>query len=270
MERKVLYTSESKYCSESFEVDDKYAYVVRKYDKPYMDMLIRLDEVYRQNRGSIEINDEEQKAIVVDIAKSYLNFISIEESPYIFGDVYYKVELLKGKHILDGSNTIEICDAFLSPAIITDKQVLAFKWDICDSEWYIRNIQAYVTDEHKADFIQMLSFQKMFLGCIFSTRNCLDALCDVLDLLEKEDKKHKKHTYIFKDTTGYYMIGRTKNLPQRYCNVRVGNTTLDVVCHLDGDYTNQIHKDFAHRKIEGIWFDLTQDDIDKIKNYQNK
>lgn len=266
MERKVLYTEDFKYFSQTFEVDDEYAYLVFRYDKNYMDTIMQVNRVYSKNDGYIEITDEEQKEVVVNIAKNYPNFISIEKSPLIFGDVYHKVEELKDNGILDNNHTIEICDAFLFPAMMSDDKIIAFRWDICDSDWYIKNIQAYVADEYKADFVRMLSFYKLLCPCL-TTKECLSALYDILISLKKEKQKQ---TYIFKDTTGYYMIGHTKNVPQRYGNVRVGNTTLKMVCHLNGNYASQIHKTFAHKKVEGIWFELTQDDLDKIKNFQNK
>lgn len=266
MDRKVLYTEDLKYCTKILEVDEDNAYMVFKYKKSTMDIIIRLHEVYCENSGSFEIESNEQKDLVIDIAKQYTNFISIEESPSVFGDVYYKVHSLKKYGILDDNHTEEICEAFLSPALENDKEVIALKWDICNSEWYFMNIQSYIKSEYRADFVRMLSFYKLLCPHL-STKECFAALYDILLSLKNEKQKH---TYIFKDTTGYYMIGHTKNIPQRYGNVRVGNTTLEMVCHLNGDYANHIHKTFAHKKIEGIWFDLTQDDLNKIKNFQNK
>lgn len=264
--RKVLYTSGLKYCTQTLEVDDKNAYIVFKYEKPIIDLFFRLQEVYQQNKGYIVIENDEQKAIAIDIANHYQNYISINESPSVFGDVYHKIETLKIYGILDNSNTTDICNAFLSPALTTEKEVLALKWDICNSDWYITNIQDCVADEYKADFIRMLSFYKLLYNTL-STQQCLSALCDILISIKEEGKKH---TYIFKDMTGYYMIGHTKNVPQRYDNVHVGNTTLEMVCRLDGDYASQIHKMFANKKIEGIWFDLTNGDIDKIKELERE
>lgn len=263
--KKVLYTSDLRYCVQTLEVDEENAYVVFKYEKPVMDLILRLHEVYCENKGNIHIKNEGEKEIVIDIAKHYQNFISIEESPSVFGDVYHKIEVLKNYGILDNSTTTDICDAILSPALTTESEVLALKWDMCTSDWYIKNIQAYIADEYKADFIIMLSFYKVLFSTCISTQQCLSALYDILNSIKKEGKKH---TYVFKDTTGYYMIGHTKNVPQRYENVRVGNTTLELVCHLDGDYASQIQKKFAHKKVEGIWFDLTHCDIDIIKDLE--
>lgn len=80
-----------------------------------------------------------------------------------------------------------------------------------------------------------------------------------------KNETKKAVTYIMTDKSGYYKIGRTKSLKERYRALKVGNPTLKLVGSIIDDVENKLHSDYANKNVDGEWFALSETDIRNIK-----
>lgn len=72
-------------------------------------------------------------------------------------------------------------------------------------------------------------------------------------------------TYIMTDKSGYYKIGKTKLLKERYKTLKVGNPTLKLIGYIVDNVESKLHNAYANKNISGEWFALSEADIRNIK-----
>jgi hypothetical protein len=75
-------------------------------------------------------------------------------------------------------------------------------------------------------------------------------------------------TYIIKSNVSgdLYKIGRTKDLQNRLQQIRgsMPNVRFIVVFCIDGDFEDTLHKQFADKRVDREWFELSDDEIMSI------
>lgn len=88
-------------------------------------------------------------------------------------------------------------------------------------------------------------------------------------ILKEYSHKHKDvksyHTYVIKDKSGLFKIGKSEDVGQRIKNLSVGNPSIELVCEINRDVESELQKFFESRRVCGEWFSLSNDDISLIK-----
>lgn len=77
------------------------------------------------------------------------------------------------------------------------------------------------------------------------------------------------HVYILKSELGVYMIGRTKNLETTINQLQASPLRFELVhsiaCEDDSKYEQELHIRFRNKRKTGNWFELTDHDIEELK-----
>lgn len=88
-------------------------------------------------------------------------------------------------------------------------------------------------------------------------------------ILKKYNYKHKDarsyHTYVMKDRSGLFKIGKSEDVRRRIKKLSVGNSSIELVCEINRDVESELHKCFKSKRVRGEWFSLSNDDISLIK-----
>ena len=71
-------------------------------------------------------------------------------------------------------------------------------------------------------------------------------------------------TYVIKDGSGLYKIGKSSNMRSRMKNFLTGNPTVEVVLIINADVEKELHSKFSKKHFRGEWFRLTKKDIATI------
>lgn len=86
-----------------------------------------------------------------------------------------------------------------------------------------------------------------------------------------ELEQHSKiagHIYLLKDSSGYIKIGCSENYKKRVRSLQYSNPTVKVIKLIKTKdiigLESLLHETFAHRRIKGEWFSLTDDDMNQI------
>lgn len=72
-------------------------------------------------------------------------------------------------------------------------------------------------------------------------------------------------TYVI-ESSGYYKIGKTQNLPERIRSYETCNPLFKVIVTLDCDCESMLHKKFIDKWHRNEWFSLSKEDVDYIIN----
>lgn len=137
------------------------------------------------------------------------------------------------------------------------KQILMPKKDLDDILMELRDcLPKQCNDE--------LDSKMSILKLIKSELNSIDVLESICYILRRERVNLCVFTYILKDKSGFYKIGRSKNVDRRLKDIKCGNPTVEIIKTYKGDYENMLHRIFESKKVCGEWFALTQEDLDNI------
>ena len=109
----------------------------------------------------------------------------------------------------------------------------------------------------------------------------LEARLTQLLLFEKANRKYERQRgskgfiYLIRDADGYYKIGRATNLQVRlrkYYSENAKGVTLVANAYVDGYIQKEIdlQKMFEDKHYRGEWFELNEDDAEKIKSTLKK
>lgn len=82
------------------------------------------------------------------------------------------------------------------------------------------------------------------------------------------------YIYLLKSEAGHYKIGRTKNMKERQARLRIQLPfSVETVCSF---WTKDmigaerdLHKKYAHCRLNGEWFNLTEQEAKEIQGYAN-
>jgi fatty acid-binding protein DegV len=76
-------------------------------------------------------------------------------------------------------------------------------------------------------------------------------------------------TYLISDKlSGFFKLGKTKNLKARFSTLCTSNLNLEVILTIEGDHEKFFHKIFEKQNVAKEWFCLTTKDIENIKEYK--
>ena len=76
-------------------------------------------------------------------------------------------------------------------------------------------------------------------------------------------RKIKQSTYLFFDKgSGYYKIGKAKDVSERYNIVKGMCPMLEFVASCYKDIEKELHNHFESKKSTGEWFNLTDKDVE--------
>lgn len=93
--------------------------------------------------------------------------------------------------------------------------------------------------------------------------------CEGYSLLKKYDCNSKAvksyHTYIAKDGSGLFKIGKSENVRLRIKSLSVANPLIELVYEINRDVESELHKRFENKRVRGEWFSLSNDDISFIR-----
>jgi hypothetical protein len=87
------------------------------------------------------------------------------------------------------------------------------------------------------------------------------------DVIDNSSVLNIKRTYVMKDKTGYYKIGRSIDPICRQYQLKTGNITIELCFYIDGDRELELHHIFENKKVEREWYNLNSKDLKFIKNY---
>lgn len=90
----------------------------------------------------------------------------------------------------------------------------------------------------------------------------------------KIEENHKGYVYLIK-SNNYFKIGKTKNIKQRISSLQTSSATHIELIHTikTSNYhkiEKELHKKFENQHIKGEWFNLSEEDIEYIKNYNGE
>jgi predicted GIY-YIG superfamily endonuclease len=80
----------------------------------------------------------------------------------------------------------------------------------------------------------------------------------------------KKYVYLISDANSYiYKIGISKNPEKRLKSLQTGNDKNlkiihKVLCEHSNKVETALHNQYSFLKVNGEWFELTQDDVEKF------
>lgn len=163
----------------------------------------------------------------------FIDFIKIEKKPEVLidGKVYF--------HIFDNLFLIS-------------------SGEPCDPDFY-----KYFTNE----YINIITNK------IIINKPISDFVNSIFRESPKEKTKLKTFIYIMYDSKNdYYKIGISNNPKYREKTLQSEKPCIDLYLYFEGSYKDEqiLHKKFNDKRIRGEWFNLTEEDISKIKEYFNK
>lgn len=177
--------------------------------------------------------------------------------------LFKKIKCFEDEIYLSESDLIDLFfDCILILTDINDntlikKQILMPKKDLDDILMELRDcLPKQCNDE--------LDSKMSILKLIKSELNSIDVLESICYILRREMVNLCVFTYILKEKSGFYKIGRSKNVDRRLKDIKCGNPTVEIIKTYKGDYENMLHRIFESKKVCGEWFALTQEDLDNI------
>lgn len=69
------------------------------------------------------------------------------------------------------------------------------------------------------------------------------------------------HTYIIKDGSGLYKIGKSCNIKRRMKSLSIGNPFIELIYEIKDDVETELHSKFYNKRFNGEWFRLTDEDL---------
>jgi len=200
----------------------------------------------------------------------------------VFG--HYNVSLTEAANlIIDSNNDIEISDFVERLVGVFQIEELMAKYNLNDNQ-FISNIQSQSNIYNLDSDIKALnSFAKNYIIENNLENELQSRMIEALNLSRdynmklKEKKKNKLTTgyiYLIKSELGY-KIGKTKNIDQR-------DKIFSVKMPFDYEYEDfkicnnyhqlelELHKEFEQKKINGEWFQLNSEEVNRVKEVLNK
>lgn len=113
--------------------------------------------------------------------------------------------------------------------------------------------------------IRELDSKIQILNIIKSNADSLDLLDAINHILTRDRRIEETFTYIFKDNSGFYKIGKSKKVEERLKSLQTGNPTISIIASYKGDFENELHRIYSRQKVKGEWFCLSKQDLDNIR-----
>ncbi len=117
------------------------------------------------------------------------------------------------------------------------------------------------------DFCDLI-INKVYYDC------CSNYLMSVMDYLNKYEEyvrpEIKYKTYLFKDNSGLYKIGKSTKPIDRHYNLHRTNIGLKIIFIFDCDIESILHNEFNSKLVSNEWFTLNEKDLSIIYNKYKK
>jgi len=102
---------------------------------------------------------------------------------------------------------------------------------------------------------------------IYRARKFINYINDeFLTPILKLNRKFKTY-FIFDINTGYIKIGKSFNVDERIKYFKTINPSIKLLFIITENVELKLHHEYNHKRIVGEWFNLTEIDLTKIKNY---
>lgn len=225
------------------------------------------------NRYELFTEDEVQFNNIKSIFDEYINF---DEYKIIKGKIIEIIE--KGnkngnvfsKNPLDNLPIDVISGIFVSPIMeyLDDNKIkdgIYFYNKIDNND--ISDLLEYFKPEFSEYFISSLLISKIFNKNINGDVLFMAFKDTIKYVINGLYKKKIVHTYIMRDLTGYYKIGRSIDPIFRQYQLKTGNITIELCFFIEGDRELELHRIFNHKNVEREWYNLNNNDLKFIKNY---
>ena len=87
------------------------------------------------------------------------------------------------------------------------------------------------------------------------------AKCKEFAALQSKEKVPFK-TYLMRDNaTGFYKIGKSKNIRQREKSLKTANPLIELIAYSHSDFEKELHSNFEPKHVRGEWFNLKENDV---------
>jgi hypothetical protein len=147
---------------------------------------------------------------------------------------------------------------------------------------YVPNGRAFYKDYEIDKIIQILNLTKEFYlknkeilefhEKISKVKSETEFSVSAYNLKNKKKSAHqnrKTQIYVMRDNhTGHYKIGRSDSPVKREATLLSQKSSIELLFYAEAifDYEKRLHDLFADKRIRGEWFDLSQGDVELIKN----
>lgn len=246
-------------------------------DIPYINF--SHEKFYGDKIGYMETRDKEQFARLSEVFK-YTHFSQNEFWKKAI-DFYSTLNRLKNDGILEDNIFVELdkngyplnypyyMDIFISCSVAymdgKNRQCDGLYFFPIITDWHIENALEFVKNEYKDDLFRFLPFTQFIYG---DTKLRCDYLLSSFSEL-KIHTSRKQYTYVMKDVSGYYKIGRSFYPEYRKSQLAIGNPTISLEFFIEGNREYELQKHFEIKRVKGEWFSLNKSDLKYIKNYNN-
>lgn len=226
----------------------------------------RVHKCIEQNSGYIEIDDctvyDEIRDQIVDedriVCDSYgKNFKEIKKKLKAMSDNRILEEEISLDEIETRAN--EIMDIVCPVLIICKNKPTIFYFLDKDLYIIIEELLEYLSENYKKSFIQLCKLSMISFRQSMNSKILLSLFLN----MEIEAKKIVK-TYLMKDKTGLYKIGRSTDPYRRTKDLRVGNSAVELVCEINDDIEKELHEKYSQQRVTGEWFNLTAKQAEEI------
>lgn len=227
------------------------------------------------NRYELFTEDQVQFNNIKSIFDEYINF---DEYKIIKGKIIEIIE--KGnkngnvfsKNPLDNLPIDVISGIFVSPIMeyLDDNKIkdgIYFYNKIDNND--ISDLLEYFKPEFSEYFISSLLISKIFNKNINGNGLFLAFEDTIKYAIKGLYKKKIKRTYVMRDSNGYYKIGRSIDPIFRQYQLKTGNITIELCFFIEGDRELELHHIFNYKNVEREWYNLNNNDLKFIKNYNN-
>jgi len=199
-----------------------------------------------------------------DFIKMTIEFEDLINKCVLKGNIY------KDNPLINNSPIDLLCGCTISCMSLLDKdnitnELIYYRKEVDDDDIdYMLNGLSDIVKNH---IVTSFIFTKRLYDKSFIGHSLFIAFMDGLKyFLNDYGKKTESLTYIMKDNSGYYKIGRSINPSSRLKVLGIGNPTIELCFYINGNHEHELHKKFNSKRVNGEWFRLDEKDLVYIKD----
>ena len=261
-----------------FLINDNNIEIISKEVIPINDLNIISKVVKNRNPHIYEL-ETSNKEQFENIKSVFGEHITCDEYRKILGEIddliskgIERGDIFK-KDSLNNIDIMDIMHTFFQSIIelIIDNKVIdgIYEYANIDNDVIDDIIIFPMNDEYRKYFITEYAIFKMIsYNTMPPVYAAFNAYKTILSDKYKKSRKYKR-TYVMKDSTGYYKIGKSIDPIFRQHQFKTGNITIDLCFYIEGDRESELHHIFEHKKVEREWYNLNNKDLKFIRNYNN-
>jgi len=142
------------------------------------------------------------------------------------------------------------------------KSVYAFT---SDTNQVIRKLNEWFTPE----YVDLFKVSIVMSNPFSNNLNSFMVLVSFLQTQKYEKERQFIKTYVMSNGSGLYKIGKSIDPLKREKMLSTGNPNIRLVLSMEMDIERELHIKFADKKVSGEWFELSEDDLNYIRNYKS-